>query len=461
MTVGPIRTRRRRAETTVSTLPYRAPGSISADLDLSKLRERLPLLSQAEAVKEVLRYQSEALDGLESKEDRVIRLAQILEECNYGEKASCVADHTVNINFWSKAMTARASLEKKRNSAEKIQIAFPREIFVYYEWHDLGQTGTQCLSSIAKMCEHISPDDKKKAWRFAAVEFNRQMLRRDKEIRLLRLTRPYIGQLIGEHHAMSKILVAHSPLETSDIYKAWEIMRKWPYGKAAHRDWEWSQQETMAYLQEHHLGFDKHGIIVSEAGQLDEKLLKLYLYTVVKASDATRSDHRSKSSNSSNHTNAASPPANKSNEHARSTAKPPSLQSKRATRSLLDPEDATLPSEPHGKSQDNGQPKRSDVIGNARPRSPGLSRHTFSNHVPHSLRQQEVSAGEVSRAESQVTPSCSANHEDDGSPIWLHVQRKILEAVELVRTPYKDVDDAKRQEIESLLRTALAALDQH
>lgn len=239
-------------------------------------------------------------------------------------------------------------------------------------------------------------------------------------------------------------------------------MRKWPYGKAAHLDWEWGQRETMAYLQEHHLGFDKHGIIVSGAGQLDDKLLELYLYTVLKASDATRSDHRCKSSKSCNHTNAASPPANKSHEHARFlTAEPPSLQSNRPSRNLLNPEDATLPSETHDESQDNGQPKRSDVIGNTRPRSPGLSRHTFSNHVPHSLRRQEVSTGEVSRAESQVTPSCSANHEDDGSPIWLHVQRKILEAVELVRTPYKDVDDAKRQEIESLLRTALAALDQH
>jgi hypothetical protein len=325
----------------------------------------------------------------------------------------------------------------------------------------LGQTGTQCLSSIAKICKQISPDDKEKAWRIAAVEFNRQMLRREKGVRLLRLTRPYIGQLIGEHHAMSKILDARSPLETQDIHNAWEVLRKWPYGKAAHRAWEWSQQETMAYLEDHHLGFDKHGIIVSEGGRLDDKLLELYLYTVQEASDVTRSQNRLKTSNSCNPTIAASSPANKSHDHAKFlTAGASSLQSNGAPRSLLNHEDATLPTEPDGESQDNGQLERSEVIETARPRSPGLSRHTFSNHISRSPRRQEASTGQVSQAESRDSPPCSASHEDEESPIWSSVQRKILEAVELVRTSYTDVDDVKRQEIESLLRTALEALEQ-
>ena len=108
----------------------------------------------------------------------------------------------------------------------------------------------------------------------------------------------------------------------------------------------------------------------------------------------------------------------------------------------------------------NGQLKRSVVIETARPRSPGLSRHTFSNYVPRSPPRQEASTDEVSSAESRVSPSCSTNHDDDESPIWSNVQRKILEAVELVRTSDTDVDDAKRQEIELLLRTALEALEQ-
>lgn len=465
MTVGPIRTGPRRTGTTVSTLPYQAPKSVTADLVLSKLRERLPMLSQAEAVEEILRHQSEALDGLELKEDHVIRLAQILEECNYGEKAPCVAGLPLNSNFWRKAINARATWEKKRSLAETTQAAFPSNVFAYYQWHDLGQTGTQCLSSIAKICKQISPHDKDKAWQVAVVEFNRQMLRREKAIRLLRLTRPYIGQLIGEHHAMSKILDAHSPLEAQDFNNTWEIVRKWPRGKAAHSAWEWSQQETIAYMQDHNLGFDKHGVIVPGGGQLDDKLLELYLCSVPEASDATRSHNRLKTSDSCNPMIAASSPVNKSHDHAQFlTAGPSSLQPNRIPRSLLNPEDATLPTEPEGECQDNGQLngqlKRSGVIETARPRSPGLSRHTFSNHIPRSPRRQEASTDEVSPAEGRVSPSCSTNHDDDESPIWSNVQRKILEAVELVRTSDTDVDDAKRQEIESLLRTALEALEQ-
>jgi hypothetical protein len=433
---------------------------------LSQLRARLLELDETAGTAEVLRYQSQALNFGEHLDGHLIRLAQIFEECKYGQN-TILARHTICTNFWDRVIAAQAALKKKENFTERINLVFPTQIFAYYGWFHLGQSGLQCLAAIAKFCAELAPKDKRKAWGYAVVELNREMLRRDRRTRVLRRERPYVGKLIGEHYPSSKIQDARSPLETQDFNNAWENMRKWPSGKKTHNEWDWTQQETMTYLRQNNLSFDKNGTIVTEDGRLDETLLKLYLPPMQKRSAMTRHGRQPHSPNPGEAWETEIPLAHKSfPKVTASGTRPCSPPGNNHPYSTQHAEDSLSLNQQEHEDGDTNLERQSEDPGDKRDtnidreRSPGLSRHTFSNYHACSSERQESSVDGVVRIESQVSHSRLIQREGNECSTLLDAKHKILEAVELIRTSYADVDATKGQEIESLLRTALEALAQ-
>lgn len=98
-----------------------------ADPDLTKLRARLDVLTETDAIVKVLRYQTEALQRSGDFDQYFIHLASVLEEYNLGQHASHVGA-TECTSFWQRVLTAQLAMRRRAKLVEKLKSAWPEEI---------------------------------------------------------------------------------------------------------------------------------------------------------------------------------------------------------------------------------------------------------------------------------------------------------------------------------------------
>lgn len=180
------------------------PVVSAADLDLPKLRAQLATLPEADAVEEIMRYQTNALQRQDILDEHFIQLATNLEDNSYGQNTPHVGREKCAL-FWDKVIAAHKSMQRRSTWAKGLRATLPEEVVDYYHLCGLGQTALYSLYFMTKQHVSLVPNSApSQRWLFLVVELNRAMLRRDRKWRPGRRISPNVGMLIGQHYASSK-----------------------------------------------------------------------------------------------------------------------------------------------------------------------------------------------------------------------------------------------------------------
>jgi hypothetical protein len=260
------------------TTPLAATAISLADPDLTELRARLHVSTKTDAIAEILRYQTEALQYSGDLDTHLIRLASVLEEYHYGQHASDVGK-TECISFWQRGLTAQFAMRRRAKLVKRLESVWPGEILDYYGCRELAIGALDFVVRMAAWHKHLSPGratsrEKELAWIFTAAELNRAMLHRDADWRDKQRHSPNVGQLIGQHCSRSTIQDPWRPFETQDFRKALQSVDTSLLLGMKHKSWMWGRGRTWKYLRLHSLEFDQHGVLVRETGRLDGDLME-------------------------------------------------------------------------------------------------------------------------------------------------------------------------------------------
>jgi hypothetical protein len=227
--------------------------------------------SQAAIDEKIAEYSDRAMNKILQSNDYIDCLAGILEHHGFGLGSRCwTREVDLAKEFWAKVSKARVEKDRRMNLEEQIRSVLPKGMFDHYEWNRLAYHSLSGLKCVRIKCSSWE------SWRYL---LDWAMLHRDKGYRdnwqKLRNT----AVLIGQHHYLSAIKIASSPVEKKDIMCAKLWLDKCPmFEQNRRKHWEWDKVTTIKYMRMHHLTFDDNGFIVPHTGSFNESLVEQVLF---------------------------------------------------------------------------------------------------------------------------------------------------------------------------------------
>lgn len=236
--------------------------------------------SQAAIDAKIAEYSDRALRKILESYDYIDCLAGILEDHGFGlDSLYWTREVDLAKDFWAKVSKARVEKDRRMNVEEQIRSVLPKGMFDYYEWHRLADHSLSGLKRVRTKCSSW------KSWRYL---LDWAMLHRDKGYRDNWQRLGNTAVLIGQHHHLSAVKTASSPVEKKDIICAKLWLDKCPRFEQNKRNhWEWDRVTTTKYMRMHHLTFDENGFIVPHTGNFNESLVEEVLFRRSHAADET------------------------------------------------------------------------------------------------------------------------------------------------------------------------------
>jgi hypothetical protein len=227
--------------------------------------------SQAAIDAKIAEHSDKALRKILQSYDYIDRLAGILEAHGFGLGSHYwTGEVDLAKDFWAKVSKARVEKERRMNVEEQIKAALPNGMFDHYGWYRLADHFLSGLKHVRTKCSSW------KSWRYL---LNWAMLHRDKGYRDNPQKFRNTAVFIGQHHYLSAIRTASSPLEKKDIMCAKLWLDKCPrFEQNQHNHWEWDRVITTKYMRMHQLTFDEHGFIIPRTGSFSNSLVEQVLF---------------------------------------------------------------------------------------------------------------------------------------------------------------------------------------
>lgn len=227
--------------------------------------------SQTAIDTKIAEYSDRALRKILESYDYIDCLAGILEKHGFGlDSFYWTQEADLAKDFWAKVSKARVEKDRRMNVEEQIKSGLPKGMFDHYEWYRLADHSLSGLKRLRTNCSSWE------SWRYL---LNWAMLHRDKGYRDNWQRLGNTAVLIGQHHHLSAVKAASSPVEKKDIICAKLWLDKCPRFEQNKRNhWEWDRAITTKYMRMHDLTFDENGFIVPHAGNFNEFLVKQILF---------------------------------------------------------------------------------------------------------------------------------------------------------------------------------------
>jgi len=227
--------------------------------------------SQTAIDAKIAEYSDRAMRKILESYDYIDCLAGILEKHGFGLDSSYwTQEADLAKDFWAKVSKARVEKDRRLNMEEQIKSGLPKGMFDHYEWYRLANHSLSGLKRLRTNCSSWE------SWRYL---LNWAMLHRDKGYRDNWQRLGNTAVLIGQHHHLSAVKAASSPVEKKDIICAKLWLDRCPGFEQNRRNhWEWDGATTVKYMRMYDLTFDENGFIVPQTGNLNESLVEQVLF---------------------------------------------------------------------------------------------------------------------------------------------------------------------------------------